>query len=641
MAKKKTTTIVLEDYLNDSKKFYSELEKLKEKALKNYKERYNKVEFSYNDKVYSCTLANYVTLLILLMPFVDLKTLPSEDFINLKAIQNFDKGTIIKYMNKIIKFFENNEDEDYIQTLNKSMRVLLSLLSDISGPCNILSGTTINIHDLFELYVENKEFRETFDKKIPKNLEYAEIDDFIKDKFKKLYSILKENKNCFQVYANTKTGINEKQLKEIISDIGLKADLNGDLIPHTIETNFLKGFTSITDFYVNSILARKALITSHKRVKDSGYLNRKLSLLLVDTFLSEIDDCETDEYVEVEMKNKDVADRYNLRYFLNEEEGYLERFDSESEEHQKLINEEKPIKLKFRSPVKCKCKDGKICRTCYGDLWKVNKFVHIGIIAVLELMEQLTQRLLSAKHLQQIMVDKIEWDKQFSDIFIIDKDLIFPDTEKEKYGYTLIFENDLEANEDNKFTINQFILKNKVGKETLINLPFDLNLSESVKENLLENPRRDSNNRIILSFKELCLSEEPVFQFTTENNELSTSLQAIIDLIESSNHLDIVDIDELVNKFISLLGEGGIKLAAVHAELIARELCRDAEDLIKRPESFEDPSKYKILKVSDGIFNSPSSAPALSFEQIRKQLQQSPEIFLRDGTSVLDNIYFQ
>ena len=631
---------ILDDYLSDKESFYKKLNSLKEKTLEKYAKRYSNIELVFNEKSYECTIANLVTQMILLIPFVELELKPSDDFIIIEKIQTFDKGTIIKYLNDVIRYFDLNiEGDTYISDLNISIRKMISLLSDISGPCNILSATTINIYHLLWLYENNEEFRETFDKEIPKNLEYSEIDDFIKDKFKVLFRILKENKNCYQRYALTKTGINDKQLKEIISDIGLKADLNGDLIPHTIETNFLKGFNSITDFFVNSILARKALITSHKRVKDSGYLNRKLSLLLIDTFLSDIDDCETDEYVEIEMSSMDIAKRYNLRYFLNEEEECLERFDEI--EHKDLINEENPIKIKFRSPIKCKCSDGKVCKTCYGDLYKVNKDIHIGIQAVLDLMEQMTQRLLSAKHLQQVSLDKIEWEKLFTDLFVIDKDLIYPDTEKEKYGYTIIFENDFESNEDNNVTINQFIIKNKVGTETLVTLPFELNLSESLKEELLDNPKRDSNNRIFVSFKELCLSEEPVFQFTLENNELSTSLQAIIDLIENNEHLGITNIDELTNKFISLLSEGGIHLSAIHAELIARELCRSVDNLTERPERFDDESLYRILKVSDGIFNSKSSSPSLSFEQIKKQLQQSPELFLRDGVSVLDNIYFQ
>jgi len=634
MAKK---TINLNELIADKDSFYSHLELYEKKVLEIYKRRKIKVTFSLNNEVYECSLANLITQMILLIPFVNLGEMPSNDFIVLDKIKNFSKNSLIGYYNDIINHVINEleiTDKEYYNKLNLSIKESINHLSDLSGKFNVYSGSTISLHDLVHLYSTNKRFSELVDEEVPSGLDFSEIEEFVNKEFDELMDILEVEETCFKPYFNAKTGINRKQFKEIISTIALKADLDGNLIPYVIQANYLKGLNNITDFFIVSILARKALITSHKRVKESGYLTRKLSLLLIDTTLSEEEDCDTDEYAEVLIDSKDTASRYNLRYFLNENEGYLERFDTKI--HQDKIGQV----LKFRSPIKCKCKDGNVCRTCYGDLANVNSDIHIGIVAELELTEQLTQKLLSAKHLQTTASDVIDWPEEMLQYCIVDKGSIYIDTDKEKNGgYFVIDDDDLDRDEDNNLTISKFAIRNRMGNEIVIEPPIKLVLSKTIGELIETNPVRDSNNKITMSIKSLCNINDAIFTFNLENNELSTSLQAIIDLIESSDHLGITNIDEMVNKFLELLNEGDIGLNAVHAELILRELCRDVNDLTKKPERFDNEEDYQILKVSDGIFQSPSSAVSLSFEHLKKQIQ-SPDLYAKNGVSILDELYF-
>jgi hypothetical protein len=649
--------INLDRLIEDKDKFYSKLESYQKSVIKNYEKRKNPIKFIFLGDEYECKISNFITQMIFLIPFVDLNVQPTEDFVFIDRIQEFNSKLSVEWANKIINYFyelDDEMDDDYLNKLNISIKKVLSTLSDLSGKCNIYSGTTINIHDLLQLYDENEDFKDLVNQVI-KDGEFADIEKEINEQFAKQMDILREEDTCYKPYFVSKTGINEKQFKEIISSIGLKADLEGNIIPYIIQSNYLRGLESIMDFYIVGILARKALITSHKKVKDSGYLTRKLSMLLMDTLLSpDIDDCETDEYIEKEIVSKETADRYNLRYFLNED-GDLEQFNSEY--HKDLIGK----KLKFRSPIKCKCKDGKICHTCYGDLYRVNKNIHIGIEAVLELTEQLTQKLLSAKHLQQTFSEIIEWSEHFMKNFIVDKGSIYIDPDKKKSGSLLVFDDDSldEIDDENKIKVNNFYIRSKNGKEVLIPLPDTLNiyLSDYSMDVIMNNPIRDKNNKIIASFKNLCLSEEPVFQFVLENNELSSSLQNIINLIEKANHpdpleddekgnpIEITDIDLLNERFIELLNVSDINLSAVHAELILRELVRSKTNHIERPERFDnkdDPEEgYDILKVSESILNSKSSSISLSFEHIKKQIQKGVGLYMKNGESILDALFFE
>jgi hypothetical protein len=655
----KAKSINLTELVKDEEKFYTKLEKLITSALKNenYKKRRNKLMFTFNKKTYECSVANFITQMIFMIPFVDTQVeCDDNSFIILDEIQDFNANHYIKWANDIINYFDGRgllEDEEILNKLNIGIKKNLKYLADLSGSCNIQSGTTINIYDLLKLYSENEEFRDLVNLEIPDG-EFSDIEKNVNKQFKDVMDILREEDTCYKPYFRSKTGINEKQFKEIISSIGLKSDLDGTIIPYIIQANYFRGLSNLIEFYIIAILARKALITSHKKVKDSGYLTRKISMLLIDTMLSDdVDDCETDEYVPVEITDEETASRYDLRYFLNDDDE-LECFNSEY--HKELIGKT----LQFRSPIKCKCSDGRVCHTCYGDLYRVNKNIHIGIEATLELTEQLTQKLLSAKHLQQTFSEIINWVKEFNKNFIVDKNYVYVNPDKEKSGSSLVFDEDSmsEPDEENRIAVSSFIIKSKNGNEVEVPLPDNVTLyfTDSAEETILSNPFRDANSRIIVAFKSLLEDESPVFQFSMKNNELSSSLNAIVNIIESANHPDpdekdekgkpvsIDDIDILTNKFIKLLNNGGIHLSAVHAELILRALVRSKKDHTIRPERFDNKDDenegYDILKVSDAIIESPSSSVSLSFEQIKKQLQ-SPELYKKHGTSILDILYFQ
>ena len=54
-----------------------------------------------------------------------------------------------------------------------------------------------------------------------------------------------------------------------------------------------------------------------------------------------------------------------------------------------------------------------ICYKCYGELAYVNKDINPGRYASEKLSAELTQRLLSAKHLLETVIKKIQWCKEF------------------------------------------------------------------------------------------------------------------------------------------------------------------------------------------------------------------------------------
>jgi hypothetical protein len=581
------------------------------------------VTIKIGENTIETTKANFTINLILLRPFCQFNKTVKEKF--LMDTSKIDSYKLSKHFTKLIKYFS---DEDY-RELNECIAEIIEELADISGDFNVLSGNTMSLFGLIELANKNKEFNNLLHFEIPKGMQFNEIEDLLKQKTNELNNILCQNENILRNYINSKTGINTKQLSQTILCVGPKPSLDGKIIPIPINTSFIRGLRSIVDFYINATGGRKALITNYKQVKNAGYLTRKLTLLALDSNLDyEEEDCCTNHYIKCFIDSNETIQRLNGRWYRGED-NKLHLINS-------YMNNEKLIgrTLDLRSPITCCSKN--ICRTCYGDnLAKLNRELHVGILSVVLLTSQLTQMLLSAKHLLQTNSSKIDWPKSFLKYLFVDRNMVLPVTTTGGFSLVIDVENIQEDDETLQKYITEFSIKEQKGKEFKIKSPVNLLLTDSLNE-LLDYYKRGEN--IVIPFK-IFNPDAALFTFTTENNELSASLKNILDLIETSTHLGLTDIHEIYNKFISLLNESNLTIDSVHIEILLRALTRDPYDLTQRPDfSTSKFPEFLVLRVTNAILNSPSVAVRLAFERLKKQIT-SPEIYSASGESILDELF--
>lgn len=114
--------------------------------------------------------------------------------------------------------------------------------------------------------------------------------------------------------------------------------------------------------------------------------------------------------------------------------------------------------------------------------------------------------------------------------------------------------------------------------------------------------------------------DDYVFKYQPKNNELTKSLQQILDLVESNDHLGITDYNEFVNKFDDLLIENDMDaINSVHIEMMTAVLIRDSETGKRLDFSTETLKPYVINRVSKTVLESPL-AVCLSFERLNDQL---------------------
>jgi hypothetical protein len=556
------------------------------------------VSLIVNGEAYEISYGNLLTLLIVASPFNHFKRPMPEEVL-------FDLSNLREYRDYYTKLLEHFEYSNEIKSLIKD---IISELAIVSGDINVTFGNTVSIKSLIDLAKNVKRFRELLHYKIPndKNFEFNEIEAIIKNNLDEIMDILSSTDNGLKYYIQSGAGINAKQWGQVLSLVGSKPDLFGNIIPYPINTSFMRGL-DVRSFYINALGARKALITNHQQVRNSGYLTRKISMLLMDTKLIDLDDCGShhNNYITINVESKDVLKRYSKRLYINKD-GELDEIDVND---QSLIGEI----IRIPSPITCASNEG-ICRKCYGKLFDINKDLNIGMIAVLILTDPLTQQLLSAKHLLETRSSKIEWGTKFEANFNVNRNLIYP----KRYSDTIIIKEDdfREDEETEELVFDTFTLKSG-NKETVIEVPQRFFLNKILLKDL------EGFYNIEELYYEIPLNKldegDSVATFIMENNELSKPLKGIKDLIETNKYIKEHDINEIVNYFIHLLNESGIGIQAVHMELILREMMKlssSDREVFKE----EKMPEYEMLRITDANLKGDSLSRSLLFEQIKKQL---------------------
>lgn len=593
-------------------------EDLAQQILENPILRFEVLDVSDGEQTKPYVLRSALVAFMFTRPFYHFENyfLSLDTFDYIYRILEHGEGTgkeIEQLLNWVIGEFNSEENLE----LNEVLALIIRQISDLGAAFNSVYGNSVSLQDIYELANKNSEFNDLLNFQIPPNLQFQEIETVIKKKVDKLVEIISNDGSVMSNLLNCGTAINVKQLGQALVCVGLKPDLYGRVIDEPINTSLLRGFRNTKDFYINAVGARKALITNFKQVRQSGYLARKLALMVIQTDSnSEETTCDTKHGVTIDIKDAEIFTRLIGRYTLDGDLLTKERADE-------FIG----IKVTLRDPITCA--DEKVCSKCYGHLWKVNKNLHAGLIAVLLITERLTQRLLSTKHLLQTNTEKLDFCELFEKCFIVDRSNILANAAS--LDRVIINIDDVEEDE---LTGDKYVNKLKVVHRAKTH--------EIISDHRLFFTSETKGNIENVAFGETIIDpgqlDGPIFTVIVDNRELSESLHQILYLMERNNHLGCETIDELEQKFLELLNESDIKLHSTHVGMILRALISDTVDESERP-NFLQPTfpDYKIQTVTSAILNLPLSV-SLVFEEIKKQFR-SISSFQKTKESILDGIF--
>ena len=178
------------------------------------------------------------------------------------------------------------------------------------------------------------------------------------------------------------------QVKQLILTRGFISNFEGEILPEPIKNSLMSGLNQ-KEFFYSTYGSRKGLLDVALNTGASGYLSRKLIFTCANLQLDEdLVDCGTEDFLEVDVETMRKAKMLINRFYKDGDKLSIITKDNYKDLYQK--------KIKIRSPILCK--SPKICKTCYGDLYKKINSRFIGIIAAQTLGERGTQLVLRTFH---------------------------------------------------------------------------------------------------------------------------------------------------------------------------------------------------------------------------------------------------
>lgn len=601
------TAILLDDYRNTIREYtYGPMENVISPFLKD-----QIMTIECDGELYEATHGNALSIIVLLTT------------VNKLHNRGCDIGNLNDYMfdPSLPSSFESALDEIYARFIlyPDIKNIIFEAISQLAKISAMFVSGTISLRDIYMLKKKNPEFAKILKFNVNEHDSFATMIQQINENADKLQEFLTEMDSSYRPMILSKSGFNFRQASQIFNLIGPKPDVFGNIHSHPILTNFLNGLRCVEDFYVNADNCRKALITNYTAVKDSGYLTRILSMLCLDTKLSNVEQCNTavDNLPNVFIKNEFILKKYENRNMWDGEKYVKIGYNPD------LIGKT----IKVASPITCSCTDG-ICKTCYGDLYKTISHMelsdgrviktNIGLVAVLLLTEVLTQSLLSTKHLLEAKTDEIDWLglDEFFDIFSDSMIL------KEEYNINAVRILDFDDDENiTKLSIGNNVFESPVPLQ--LNNIYKLNKNDEETESVFKieliNQEEDTDSEGIA-----------LFNFTIKNKELSDPLNKINALINSSK-IKERDLDGNLNYMMELLDIVGFKITSEHIEVIMRELVK-----IDSRKDFEcSNAVYEFVGAKSKVLQD-SITKSLLFERLENQLLKIDTYEKENQDSLLD-----
>ena len=564
------------------------------------------------------------------------------------------KNNIKEYIDKYILSTENK--------INIDNKILNSIICD--GLCNFslieqfsyYLANTINNEDDIALMNANQEFYDLFHC----SLQGVPLED-VKDKGMEITNraidIIKDSEkyigyehgltNSFRA----SEAINARQFKEASFNIGTKSNGDGGIVPYIIDKSFKNGgVNDPTSYFIESSNARIAQILSKINVGTSGDFARLLGNNSTDTILNKNVDysCMSMHFIKFNIKTEEHLNRIRNRYYRNTPNGIDYLIDDNDKS---LVG--KTIYL--HSPITCSSNSSGhgICKKCYGNLYYTNKNINIGKLAAEILSAQLTQRLLSAKHLLETKVNKIKWNPEFMDYFNIDvniirlNDIVDDDTLLKKY--TLIIDPDnvcIDNEDEDEYMdttyyeyITNFIIRTPNGDEITFGSEDQdgLYLSNEMNE-IIRKKAYNTNDMINVPLN--AIKDIECFYILLNNNEISKTMNDIKDVINKGAITSSLSKSEALQRLVDLVIEGGIVIDSIHLEIILSNQIVNPDNIIEKPNWNDVNAKYKMLTLNQALTNNPSIIVSLLYKDLNKTLY-NPLSYAKNKPSFFDLFFME
>lgn len=594
---------------------------------------------------------------------LDARALFCPKIINRKCIKKY----FDKYIPIIVEKFSHIYKHDVKRitiSLNNIIDDTLSKFSDVDSFSFFLANT-INLKDTVDLMNNIPEFNDLVHTSLI-NEKIEDVKDIGMEKADRSIEIIKNAKSvlgydhCLKNSFETGEGVSPRQYKEFAIHIGSKPDGTGGVHPHIIDRSYLMGgLQHVADQFVDSASSRVAQIIVKHNTSSSGNFARIMGINNIDTVLNNDLDykCNTHNPIVITIDNSKILSMLTGRYYRTNPDGidYLIH-----PEDTFLIG--KTIYL--FSPMTCAsaAHGHGICKRCYGELAYINSNLKVGKFAVEQLTSQTTQKQLSAKHLLETVIEKINWNDNFNKFFYVDNVNMIYINDNIDAGHIIIDPNSIMDNTENtesdsdeednmessfsdssQFTnyITSFIFEDTNGKK------YDIH-SENMTEmffsedfiDYLKGLSLSSDRMYHIDIEDLinALNDNALFYIQIINNDIDKNLKDIESLINKKDELIGLDKDSLLKKFINLIIKGKITIQSVHLECMLMNQIRSVHSKLELPEWEHDNEEYQILSLDQSLTNNPSVIISLLYKNLKSTLT-NPITYAKNESSRMDMFF--
>lgn len=455
-------------------------------------------------------------------------------------------------------------------------------------------------------YRDSELIREINNTEYPPNMQTSDIVAENAKRYKLLEEEMTKRGNPFFL-ANKYTKIlKPKQMEELYINFSQIPD-GKNIIPVIMNGNgFRAGYHGMDVLYAGAIAARVPDIMNEEYMGSAGYFNRNLMILTYGTISKTVYDCGSVNPIPITV-DEDVLDMFAGRFYYEHKNSGVLKILHETDKH--LIGKT----LWFRSPCTCNLNED-VCHVCYGTHALKVGDLKGGFIYTTEIMtSNVSQNVLSAKHLLKTNAEKIELSDDFEQYFVLDSSAVVPDEDKRF---------DIYLRDDYQDNISDYLML-YIGKELKplkISRYANIHIPDKILDKMKEVVIDDTTYLKISSYK--VLENGGIFCNITPINIMMTQKYMDIMRLFENDMSKFEKVEDIVVKLMHLL-KGTIPLLSVHGEIIIAKHLRDANNKLLRPNFLVPDAPYQILKLKSALQNIEAVSTALSFEQTRHHLLHS------------------
>lgn len=616
----------------------------------NYKRKDNfiKVNFTKNDSYVYVTAAELLLYLMFWKLHVvytnilkkEIEITPSD----LYDLSRINKKNLTKILEKNMSLVleDAQKRKNGVDELSYYVSKIIDDFMEVSNIYSNISCNTISLYDTIQLEKRSKEFKECLETQLSESKTNKELEEQLYLGSKKLMKcILEDNESSYVQYIKGDR-MNVNQFTQMFYAVGPRADVDKTILPKIMKGNYLHGYSSPSDAYIDAITGRDSQILKYISVRESGYLSRKINIDNLNTRIDyDVKDCGTTHYITYEVKTENHLRSIDLKYMILPN-GKLKLIHYETDKD--LIG--KTIKL--RSHTCCALTGNRVCMTCFGYKSKRLKGTLIGGLPAVKFANPISQRLMQAKHfsttnavdIKSEYLDKY-FNKENSKLYfkkeMIDKDVyIVIDrefVEEIAEGATSIDDESI----DTFVPLESFSVRDKDNEYLIECEGLFLVLTDDVLEESKKFIMEYDSDVALIPVSKID-KEIPIFNMVIITEEVSRYLKKLKRLIDSSYTRVYKDnISQLIMDIGNLLLDMGIaSTSIINIETLVYQLIRKPDKEYERPD-FSKNEEFTIIPLSTSIQKS-NIYTAFAFEKYKKQLTDM-DTFENVGSGIFDSLF--